>query len=161
MKFKLVESFPGQTKLKQNIIENSIDKRLQPLSKEEQTDCRYADIHHINSKHNQHKNNLMLIPHSVHSELTTKIDRANRKDVGLDYNLISTKVTLDYVLSNDDLFEAISTEQGVVIVWKYYLYENGKHRPEVQPVPLTAAIDRIKDGKDFNSDQMSLFDNKN
>ena len=158
MKFKLVENFSGQTALKWEIIKTSIDKNIAPLTDDDLNDCRHATIHHINSNHEKSDNNLMLIPNSIHSRLTRDIEKAISNSMGGDQRAISVKTTLDFVRGSSSDFAAIQCPYGVMIVWKRYLYTDGKPRPNVKLVDLNNAMQIIEKGYNFTIGQISIDD---
>lgn len=157
MKFRLNESFPGQTDMKWEIILDYIDRDIKRPSKDELNDCRYASIHHMNSNHHESSNNLMLIPTSIHSTITKLISKAQRKDTVTPNDIISTQVSIGYIESNRNYFEAIDSDYGIIFVWKPYLYTSDeKLRQDVKLYPggLSAAIEEVKSG--VESDQLSF-----
>lgn len=156
MKFKLVENFSGQTELKWDIIHNCIDPTIRKPRPDDYNDCRYADIHHIDSNHHRSFNNLMLLPHSEHSTITDRIKRLTREDK--DPNQESIRLTLDYIKQNKKYFvgkKHPDSRVGIIIVWSPYI------RNKDGTIQIDNAMKEI--GKDFPEDeykQLTFFDNE-
>lgn len=154
MKSKLDKTYPGQTDLKWDLIRTSIDPSIQQLRDEDQTDCRYADIHHIDSNHNNNFNNIVLLPHGKHSTITKRINNLTRAEE--DPRLESIRLTLEYIKENASKFVGMkhpNPKIGIMIVWRYYL-----SKPRTT-IPLKDALAEI--GKEVPADpfeQLSFFD---